>query len=123
MLGAVAECGYSDFNFNGSTSRDGTGAPSVTHVNGVSFDFRYLRKDKTGNNLYINERPNDLDVTREEKFIDALIRFGYSKFYSVHITLNGKNFILKNSTNMADHHHHLHIRKEGYNPNYKEVKE
>ena len=123
MIGAVAECGYTDFNFNGSTSKDGTGAPSVTHVNGVSFDFRYLRKDKTGNNLYINERPNDLDVTREEKFIDALIKFGYSKFYSVNIILNGKSFILKNSTNMADHHHHLHIRREGYNPKFKEVKE
>ena len=123
MIGAVAECGYTDFNFNGSTSKDGTGAPSVTHVNGVSFDFRYLRKDKTGNNLYINERPNDLDVTRQEKFIDALIKFGYSKFYSVNIILNGKSFILKNSTNMADHHHHLHIRREGYNPKFKEVKE
>lgn len=123
MIGTVAECGYSDFNFNGSTSKDGTGAPSVTHVNGVAFDFRYLRKDKSGNNLYINEKPNDLDVTRQEKFIDALIKFGYSKFYSVNITLNGKKFILKNSTNMADHHHHLHIRKEGYNPNYRELKQ
>ncbi|WP_264551512.1 hypothetical protein [Flavobacterium sp. N2038] len=123
MLGALAECGYSDFNFNGSTSLDGTGAPSVTHVNGVSFDFRYLRKDKTGNNLYINTDPNSLDVERQEKFIDALIKFGYSQFYSFNIKIKNQNFILKNSTHLADHHHHLHIRREGYNPNFKETKE
>ncbi|GAA5084074.1 hypothetical protein GCM10023210_03450 [Chryseobacterium ginsengisoli] len=123
MLGAVAECGYNDFNFNGSTSSDGTGAPSVTHVNGVSFDFRYLRKDRTGNNLHIDTEPNSLDILREEKFIDALIKFGYSKFYSYNIKVNGKPFILKNSTHLADHNHHLHIRREGYNPKYKEIKE
>lgn len=123
MLGALAECGYSDFNFNGSTSLDGTGAPSVTHVNGVSFDFRYLRKDKTGNNLYINTDPNSLDVERQEKFIDALIKFGYSQFYSFNIKIKNQNFILKNSTHLADHHHHLHIRREGYKPNFKETKE
>ncbi len=123
LLGAVAECGYLDFNFNGSASEDGTGWPSLTHVNGISFDFRYLRKDKSGYNLYINEHPDDLDVYREEKFIDALIRFGYSKFYSVNINLNGKSFILKNSTPKVDHQHHLHSRREGYNPNFKEIKE
>ena len=123
MLGAIAECGYSDFKFNGSTSSDGTGAPSVTHVNGSSFDFRYLRKDKTGNSLNINTEPNLLDIERQEKFIDALIKFGYSKFYSYNIRINNRNFILKNSTHLADHDHHLHVRREGYNPNFKEVKE
>ena len=62
-----------------------------------------------------------LDVERQEKFIDALCNFGYSS-YSYYINLNDKsNFILKNSTHIADHHHHLHIRKEGYNPKYKEI--
>jgi len=123
LLGAVAQCGFNDFIFNGSTSVDGTGAPSVTHVNGISFDFRYLRKDKTGNNLHINTEPESFDIHREEKFIDALINFGYSKFYSFNILLNGKSFILKNSTHLADHHHHLHIRREGYSPKFKEIKE
>lgn len=122
MIGAVAECGYNDFNFNGSTSQDGTGAPSVTHVNGVAFDFRYLRKDKTGNNLHIDEHPEALDIIRQEKFIDALGTFGYSKFYSYNIIVNKKNFILKNSTHLVDHNHHLHIRREGYSPKFKEIK-
>ncbi|WP_426480430.1 hypothetical protein [Chryseobacterium sp. R2ACT005] len=123
MLGAVAECGYTDFMFNGSTSVDGTGAPSVTHVNGVSFDFRYLRKDKTSNNIHIDTESEAFDIAREEKFIDALVNFGYSKFYSYNIVVNKKKFILKNSTHLADHNHHLHIRREGYNPKYKEIKE
>lgn len=123
MLGAVAECGYDDFNFNGSASSDGTGAPSVTHVNGVAFDFRYLRKDKTGNNLHIDTHPNDLDVVRQERFMDALMSFGYSSFYSYNIILNGKKFILKNSTHLVDHNHHLHIKRDGYKPKFKEVKE
>ncbi|MCJ8497202.1 hypothetical protein MVI27_02895 [Chryseobacterium salipaludis] len=123
LLGAVAECGFEDFHFNGSTSADGTGAPSVTHVNGVSFDFRYLRKDKTGNNLHIDKDPDLFDIHRQEKFLDALIKFGYSQFYSYNIKVNGKNFILKNSTSLTDHHHHLHVRKEGYNPKYKELKD
>jgi len=122
MLGAVANCGYEDFKFNGSTSSDGTGAPSLTHVNGVSFDFRYLRKDKTGNNLHIDTEPNALDITRQEKFIDELIRFGYSQFYSYNIIINKKKFILKNSTHLAEHNHHLHVRREGYKPNFKEIK-
>jgi hypothetical protein len=123
LLGAIAMCGYEDFSFNGSTSKDGTGAPSVTHINGISLDFRYLRKDKLIRSLHINTNPNMLDVERQEKFIDALCLFGYSSFYSYYINLNNKsNFILKNSTHITDHHHHLHIRKEGYNPKYKEIK-
>jgi len=37
-------------------------------------------------------------------------------------SLRQRGFILKNSTHITDHHHHLHIRKEGYNPKYKEIK-
>jgi N-acetylmuramoyl-L-alanine amidase len=123
IIGALGECNYSDVAMNGFTSQDGTGAPSVSHVNGIAGDFRYLRKDKSGANLLINNEPSALDIVRQEKFIDALIKFGYASFLSFKIVVNGKNFILKNSSHLVDHHHHLHANRQGYNPNYKEIKE
>jgi len=119
LIGALAEVGYDDVTLNGFTSEDGTGAPSVTHFNGIAGDFRYLRKDKKIAVLHINTDPNDLDVKRQEKFIDALVKFGWESFYSFNITINKKAFILKASTHLADHHHHLHLRRESFKPNYK----
>ncbi|WP_159261014.1 hypothetical protein [Tenacibaculum maritimum] len=121
LLGALAENDYKDVAINGFTSKDGTGAPSVSHYNGIAGDFRYLRKDKKVASLRIDTNPDDLDVDRTEKFIDALIKFGWSSFYSYDIILNKKTFRLKEShtTHLANHHHHLHLRKENFNPNYK----
>ena len=123
IIGALGELNFSDMTMNGFTSEDGTGSPSVSHINGIAGDFRYLRKDKTGSNLLINENPNDLDVIRQEKFIDALVKFGYSTFLSFKITLNSKSFILKKCSHLADHHHHMHLNKAGYSPNFTEIKE
>ncbi len=123
IIGALAECSFDDVTMNGFTTSDGTGAPSVSHINGIAGDFRYLRKDKRITNLHINTDPNQLDVTRQEQFIDALVKFGYKSFLSYNITLNGRRFILKKSTHYADHHHHLHLNAAGYSPNYKEIKE
>ena len=122
LLGAIAECGYEDFQFNGSTSKDGTGAPSVTHYNGIAFDMRYLRKDKKLESLHINVNPNELDITRQENFIDALMKFGYQGFYSYNITIDCNPFILKNSEPMTAHHHHIHAKKEEYAPNFEEIR-
>ena len=118
LLGAIAEDGYTDITFNGFTSKDGTGAPSVTHYNGLAGDLRYLRKDKSGAVLYINNNPDDLDIGRQEKLIDALVKFGWSGFYSYKIKINKKDFILKKCTHLSHHHHHLHLKKEGFSPNY-----
>lgn len=123
IIGALAECSYSDVNFNGFTSRDGTGSPSVSHINGVAGDFRYLRKDKTGNALNIYANPGDLDVERQEKLIDAFVKFGYQTFLSYNITLNKKPFILKKSSHLKKHNDHLHVNRAGFNPTFTEIKE
>ncbi|MCF6350369.1 MAG: hypothetical protein L3J23_04990 [Flavobacteriaceae bacterium] len=119
LIGALAEVGYDDITLNGFTSKDGTGAPSVTHFNGIAGDFRYLRKDKKIASLHINTSPNQLDVERQEKFIDALVKFGWKNFYSYDTKIDKKDFILKKSTHLANHHHHLHLRYEQFKPNYK----
>ncbi|WP_459926565.1 hypothetical protein [Flavobacterium covae] len=123
IIGALAECAFDDVQMNGFTTSDGTGAPSVSHINGTAGDFRYLRKDKKLIGLEINNNPTELDVTRQEKFIEALVKFGYSTFLSYNITLDGKNFILKKCTPLEGHHNHIHLNKAGYNPKYKETKE
>ena len=46
IIGALGETNYSDITINGFTTSDGTGAPSVTHINGIAEDLRYLRKGK-----------------------------------------------------------------------------
>ena len=116
LLGALAEHGYEDVTFNGFTSEDGTGAPSVTHFNGIAGDLRYLRKDKEITSLHINTDPDELDITRQEQLIDDLRKFGWETFLSYKITVDGEDFLLKHSTHMS--HHHLHINRAGFQPNY-----
>jgi hypothetical protein len=123
IIGALAECGFDDVQMNGFTTSDGTGAPSVSHINGTAGDFRYLRKDKKLIGLEINNDPTELDVTRQEKLIEAFIKFGYSTFLSYYITLNKKKFILKKCSHLKRHHNHIHLNKANYNPKYKETKE
>ncbi|WP_435254262.1 hypothetical protein [Tenacibaculum sp. A30] len=119
VLGAIANVGYKDITMIGFTSKDNHGFPSTTHVNGLHGDFRYLRNDKTGASLHINndEGAKELDVTRQEKMIDAFHKFGWKRFYSVYYTLNKVKKILKLSDNMPPHHHHLHTRL--FTPKYK----
>ena len=119
LLGAIAENDFLDLTLNGFTSKDDTGAPSVSHFNGIAGDFRYLRKDKKIKSLHINTSPNELDVNRQDKFIDALIKFGWNSFLSYDITLNGTAFRLDNTTHKSNHHHHLHLNKEEFDPKYK----
>lgn len=123
IIGALAECSYTDVTFNGFTSVDGTGSPSVSHINGIAGDFRYLRKDKTGGALNIFNTPTDLDVERQEKLIDAFVKFGYQSFLSYNITLKKKKFILKKSSHLANHDHHLHLNRAGFSPTFTEIKE
>lgn len=82
VFGALAEVEYEDVVSNGSVDTDGTGAYSVTHVNGFNADFKYLRKDKKRGNIDKDEKgnivsrilitDNELDVDRQNKFLDAL---------------------------------------------------
>ena len=119
LIGAIADNDFPDLTLNGFTSADGTGAPSVTHYNGIAGDFRYLRKDKKVQTLHINTSPDDLDVVRQDKFIDALMKFGWGSFLSYDITLNGSPFRLEHTEHKPHHHHHLHLNKEDFKPNYK----
>ncbi len=89
LIGALADVNFNDLVSNGSVATDGTGAYSVSHFNGFNMDFKYLRKDKKkakldkdskGNKIqviYVNDI--ELDIKRQNEFLDALNKFGWGK--------------------------------------------
>ncbi|GAB0156699.1 hypothetical protein CHRYSEOSP005_19660 [Chryseobacterium sp. Alg-005] len=127
LFGAMLEVNYNDISCNGFSHADGSSSPSVSHINGNNGDFKYLRKDKKlmfgdGTSLDISANPDKLDDVRQNKWNDALYRFGWKSMLGWSYKRNGKvhylNHLPKNTKN---HHHHLHL--QGYKPNYKEIKE
>lgn len=86
ILGVMLNTGYEDFVYNGFSLKNGKPGGSRTHLNGMCCDFRYLRKDKTGEPLDLSTATDWklLDVERQNKFVDELIKFGWSLFYCWH---------------------------------------
>jgi hypothetical protein len=114
IIGACTEVGYTDIDFRGFSRIDGRPEPSTTHYNGYYGDFGYFCKDKSRHSLslkYENETGkyygwSQMDEERQNKFNDALHRFGWDGFWSW--KYNGK--YLHNSTPMIKHDHHLHVK-------------
>lgn len=142
LLGAIIDCGHDDIITNGSVDTDGTGAYSVSHVNGNNIDFKYLRNDSqraridiTGGVIYTDNAL--LDKTRQNEFLDSLEKFGF------HSTQKSLSWYFDDSDSDADtivddtsssnllnhcktttttkkkknHHDHLHL--QGFKANYK----
>ncbi|WP_240665132.1 hypothetical protein [Flavobacterium columnare] len=125
FFGALLEVNYNDISCNGFSHADGSSKPSKSHINGNNGDFKYLRKDKKlmfgeGTSLDISKTPKLLDFERQNKWNEALYKFGWKSMLGWTYTLDGKTYKLryipKNSDN---HHHHLHL--QGYNPNFIEI--
>jgi len=125
IIGAVLGTGFEDVVTNGSVKIDGTGAPSVSHVNGNNIDFKYLRVDGkrpkidiTGGVVHTDATgSNKLGIERQEKLLDAFNKFGFGetrKNLSWFLP-NGKT--LKhciedakiNEKSKSSHYHHLHL--------------
>ncbi|MBC7388138.1 MAG: hypothetical protein H7329_02910 [Opitutaceae bacterium] len=126
LLGAMLECGYDDYTFNGFSNEKGESVGgSTSHKNGYNGDLRFLRKDKSGKGVYLNKISEDgdpcgwkgMDEARQNKFNDALFRFGWKSMLCSYYT--GK--LLNNCTADEDHYDHLHV--QSYTPDFKEVKE
>ncbi len=101
VFGALAEARFTDVVSNGSTGADGTGAPSISHVNGFNSDMKYLRTDKLMANIdYLPDTTDAagkivrkkagpilvsdilLDVDRQNALNDALAKFGFNSMLS-----------------------------------------
>jgi hypothetical protein len=125
FIGALFECGYEDFTFNGFSHSDGSSRPSKSHKNGYNGDLRYLRTDKSGGKVDLfssdeNLGWKSLDVERQNKFNEALYTFGWNSMLSQYF--DGKK-ILPHCQNDDDRDHNDHLHIQSYSPNYKEIKE
>jgi muramidase (phage lysozyme) len=108
LFGAMLDCGYTDFSFNGGSGSSGeTNAPSVSHKNGMHADLNYLRKDKSGSALDISGNGwKALDEERQNKFNDALYKYGWTDMLSW--AFNGRT--LNHARHFKNHNHHLHTQ-------------
>ncbi len=127
FFGAMLEVNYLDIGCNGFSHQDGSSKPSKSHVNGNNGDFKYLRIDKSlkcgsGTSLNIIKSPDSLDYKRQNKWNNALNKFGWKSMLGWSYKHKGKKKYLNHIThNTKNHHHHLHIQH--YEPLFKEIKE
>ncbi|WP_194765680.1 hypothetical protein [Tamlana sp. I1] len=127
IFGALAEVGFSDVVCNGSVGIDATGAYSLTHYNGISTDFKFLRKDKKKAKIdkdangalipIILSNDSELDIDRQNTFIDALHKFGWGVTEKNLANKTSENKKFNHCKNDSHHWNHLHI--QGIKPNYK----
>ncbi|ELY2018493.1 glycoside hydrolase family 19 protein, partial [Flavobacterium psychrophilum] len=124
LLGAMLDCSFEDFVFNGFSNELGQSVGgSESHKNGMNGDLRYLRKDKSGKRLHLSLEAETgdpcgwkgLDEIRQNKFNDALYKFGWKKMLSW--KYNKKT--LNHATHYDDHHDHLHL--QSYTPKLKKI--
>ena len=127
FIGAMFEVNYLDIGCNGFSHSDGSSTPSKSHINGNNGDFKYLRVDKslkcgTGTSLNIIKQPDSLDSVRQNKWLNALYKFGWKNFLGWSYKSNGRKQYLDHiPKNTANHFHHVHVQR--YQPNFKEIRE
>ena len=74
-----------------------------------------------GTSLDISANPDMLDDVRQNKWNDALYKFGWKSMLGWTYKRNGKvNYLNHLPKNTKNHHHHLHL--QGYKPSFKEIK-
>ncbi len=120
LLGSLIEVGYEDLFCTGFSKKDGSPGVSMSHKNGFNGDFRYLKKDKTSNPMSLKQEKasngisgwDDLDVSRQEKLINAFYNYGWNSFLSHKY---GKNNLKKLKKTTHDEKHDDHIHLQGYN--------
>lgn len=126
LLGAMLECNYDDFTFNGFSNEKGESVGgSKSHKNGMNGDIRYLRKNKKidKTDLFDNGEAlgwKGLDEERQNNFNDSLYKFGWKSMLSQYFG-EKKNKLLRHCTNDSDNNHNDHLHVQGYRPTLKEL--
>lgn len=127
LFGAMLECGFDDYVFNGFSNEKGESVGgSKSHKNGMNGDLRYLRKDKKGGktDLFKDDEIlgwEGLDVDRQNKFNDALFKFGWKSMLSQYYG-EENNKLLNHCSNDSDNNHNDHLHIQGFKPTIKEIK-
>jgi hypothetical protein len=126
LFGAMLECGYDDFVFNGFSNEKGESiGGSTSHMNGMNGDLRYLRTDKKGGttDLFNSSEASGwkgLDEDRQNNFNDALHKFGWKSMLSQSYGARREK-LLNKCTNDSDNNHNDHLHIQGYAPTLKEL--
>lgn len=128
LIGAMLECSYNDFVFNGFSNEKGESiGRSKSHKNGQNGDFRYLRLDQSGKrmNLKSADETGDpcgwkgLDEERQNAFNEALYKFGWKSMLSYKYDNDTK--LLNRCTKDSELRHHDHLHVQGYKPQFKTI--
>lgn len=115
FLGAMLDCSYADFTFNGfSDARGRSIGGSQSHKNGMNGDLRYLRRDRSGKNVHLTLEAatgdpcgwRGMDEERQNAFNDALRKYGWRSMLSWRF--DGR--LLNHTAHAVNHHHHLHVQ-------------
>ncbi len=102
FIGAWIEAGIAIVS-EGMCEGDGSSFPSITHPNGESID--------TG---YIYTANGQLDFNRQQKFINAMHKFGFKD------QLKGESSVFRNLTNARPYpFHNDHLHSGGFVPKWK----
>ena len=118
LLGAMLDMNIDYLVFSGSSQKDGTPEPSVSHVNGIATDLGYLRTDKKAIGVILQDKNFDLDTTRA--FVEACFDYGYrtlskmgtEKFKPCEKTDN--IFIIEGMGNFKTPPHNNHLHLDGF---------
>lgn len=82
----MLDCSFDDFTFNGFSDSEGRSiGGSKSHKNGMNGDLRYLRKDKSGQNVHLilSSATGDpcgwkgMDESRQNQFNNTLYKYGW----------------------------------------------
>lgn len=126
LYGAILECSYDDFVFNGFSNEKGESiGGSHSHKNGMNGDLRYLRTDKKGGTTDLFNSSEEsgwkgLDESRQNNFNDALHKFGWKSMLSQSYG-ERKEKLLNKCTNDSENNHNDHLHIQGYAPTLKEL--
>ncbi|MBC6993170.1 RHS repeat-associated core domain-containing protein [Lewinella lacunae] len=113
LLGALAETNTRDLTIVGFSNSDGSSpSPSSSHKDGKNGDLRYLRTDRTGDAVLLQDA--ELDANRQNKFNDNLYKFGWKNMLSENYVPYGETTTTRlrrtSHFNKTRHHNHLHLQ-------------
>jgi predicted chitinase len=126
LFGALLECNYDDFVFNGFSNEKGESVGgSKSHKNGMNGDLRYLRTDKKGGRTDLFDSGEEtgwkgMDETRQNAFNDALYKFGWKSMLSQNYGEKDEK-LLNHCTHDKDKNHNDHLHIQGFAPTLKEI--
>lgn len=126
LYGAMMECNYDDFVFNGFSNEKGESVGgSQSHKNGMNGDLRYLRTDKAGGRTDLFDNGETLgwkgmDEARQNTFNNALHKFGWKSMLSQNYG-DRKEKILDRCTNDSRNNHNDHLHIQGFAPTLTET--